>query len=301
MLGTNGSLKLFRAWGIQVYLHWSWFVIAVIEIQMRLGDYRHPIWNVLEYLSLFAMVLLHEFGHALACRSVGGRAEQIVLWPLGGVAYVEPPQRPGPTLWSIAAGPLVNVSLLPLFPALLKAMQDAGLSATAPDACNLVFNMGQINKGLLFFNILPIFPLDGGQILRSMLWFVLGRGRSLMVASVVGFLGVAAMLFGAWRLHSTWLVVIAGFALLCCWNGFRQSLALMRTARLPRRGGYACPSCHKGPPIGDFWMCPDCRTTFDTFRTGAACPHCGARFGETRCMHCGAKHPLSDWYASSQN
>ena len=49
------------------------------------------------YLALFSIVLLHEFGHALACRQVGGKADQIVLWPLGGVAYVAPPPRPGAT------------------------------------------------------------------------------------------------------------------------------------------------------------------------------------------------------------
>ena len=66
-------------------------------------------------------MLTHEFGHALACRSVGGTADNIMLWPLGGVAYVNPPQRPGATLWSIAAGPLVNVALaLPLTVAWLR-------------------------------------------------------------------------------------------------------------------------------------------------------------------------------------
>ena len=72
------------------------------------------VWPVLEYLALFVIVLVHEFGHALACRQVGGQANQIVLWPLGGVAYVAPPPRPGATLWSIAAGPLVNVVLAPV-------------------------------------------------------------------------------------------------------------------------------------------------------------------------------------------
>ena len=75
--------------------------------------YSSVIWNVLEYLTLFLIVLTHEFGHALACRSVGGQANQIVLWPFGGVAYVSPPQRPGAVLWSIVAGPLVNVVLVP--------------------------------------------------------------------------------------------------------------------------------------------------------------------------------------------
>ena len=60
------------------------------------------------------IVLIHEFGHQLACRSVGGQTHDIVLWPLGGVAYVSPPQRPGAQLWSIAAGPLVNVILFPI-------------------------------------------------------------------------------------------------------------------------------------------------------------------------------------------
>ena len=59
-------------------------------------------------------MLLHEFGHALACRQVGGVANRIVLWPLGGIAYVNPPPRPGAVLWSIAAGPLVNVALVPI-------------------------------------------------------------------------------------------------------------------------------------------------------------------------------------------
>src|SRR5260221_13174172 len=76
----QGSFPLFRFAGIQVFLHWSWFLVAVIEIQRRAGNYSSITWNALEYLALFVIVLLHEFGHALACRQVGGRANQIVLW-----------------------------------------------------------------------------------------------------------------------------------------------------------------------------------------------------------------------------
>ena len=111
---TNGSLKLFRVAGIQVYVHWSWLVIAVIELESRANTYHAVIWNVIEYLALFGIVLMHEFGHALACRQVGGKSDRIMLWPLGGVAYVQPPPRPGALLWSIAAGPLVNVILVPI-------------------------------------------------------------------------------------------------------------------------------------------------------------------------------------------
>src|SRR5438309_9127693 len=110
----KGSFQLFRFAGINVFLHWSWFFVAVIEISMRGRRYPSLAWNIAEYLALFLIVTLHEFGHALACRQVGGTANRIVLWPLGGVAYVNPPPRPGATLWSIAAGPLVNVALLPI-------------------------------------------------------------------------------------------------------------------------------------------------------------------------------------------
>ena len=109
----SGSIRFFRFAGIQVFVHWSWFVVAVLSISARRGSYSSVTWNVAEYLALFLIVLLHEFGHTFACRQTGGQANQIVLWPLGGVAYVNPPQRPGPTLWSIAAGPLVNIALVP--------------------------------------------------------------------------------------------------------------------------------------------------------------------------------------------
>src|SRR6185369_2850000 len=128
MLPTQrGSIRLFRFAGINLYLHWSWFLVAVYEINNRRTDYSSVIWNVLEYLGLFCIILFHEFGHALACRQVGGKADQIVLWPLGGVAYVSPPPRPGATLWSIAAGPLVNVALAPILLGAFVAAQFIGL------------------------------------------------------------------------------------------------------------------------------------------------------------------------------
>ena len=170
---------------MQVYLHWSWLVVALIEINMRSRQYGSYVWNALEYLALFAIVLMHEFGHALACRQVGGKAEQIILWPLGGVAYVAPPPRPGATLWSIAAGPLVNVILLPITWGIYFWVQ-SGAIAASPDLRQYVLAVATINVVLLVFNMLPIYPLDGGQIFRALLWFVLGRAASLAVTAVVG-------------------------------------------------------------------------------------------------------------------
>jgi Zn-dependent protease len=295
----QGSVHLFRVAGIDLYLHWSWFLIAAYEIGTGgLGSYSSRSWNVLEYLALFAIVTLHEFGHALACRSVGGNAKQIVLWPLGGVAYVDPPPRPGAMLWSIAAGPLVNVALIPVLWTLGALSQSHGWAQTMPNAYAWLRAVAEINSGLLIFNILPIYPLDGGQILRSLLWFGMGRGRSLMVATIVGFVGVFAFAAVAVWTQSVWFIALAVFMLMNCWSGLQQSRALLRLAKLPRRLGFSCPRCQAAPPIGSFWICGQCQQPFDMFEAQAACPNCAARYATIACLDCGGLNPLSGWQAA---
>ncbi len=293
----QGSIRLFQFGGIQVYLHWSWFFVALIEFNNRGHAYNSLVWNALEYITLFAIVLVHEFGHSLACRQVGGQADRIILWPLGGVAYVSPPQRPGATLWSIAAGPLVNVVLAPVLIALLVLARQANLVGSSPDAYFFIRAICYINIGLLIFNLLPIYPLDGGQILRSILWFIFGRARSLMITSIIGFVGVIALVGLAIGMRSVWTVIIAVFILLNCWRGLMQARLLARVARLPRRQGFACPSCHQPPPLGALWRCPKCFNLFDTFEAQAICPHCGTAFPVTQCLDCGEAHSLSEWSA----
>src|SRR2546421_9219006 len=144
----QGSFRLFQLAGINVFLHWSWFAVAFYSINDRAHRYSSIEWCVLEYLALLGIVLMHEFGHALACRQVGGKADQIVLWPLGGVAYVSPPQRPGAMLWSIAAGPLVNVILFPVLVGAWFLTRAAGWPESFPDGYLFVRTIAQINMGL---------------------------------------------------------------------------------------------------------------------------------------------------------
>jgi len=297
---SQGSIRLFRLAGIDLYLHWSWFLVAYYEINQRAGHYTSLVWNVLEYLALFGIVLLHEFGHSLACRQVGGQADRIVLWPLGGVAYVRPPERPGATLWSTAAGPLVNVILIPVFLLIGAVMQAAGVYDASPNVHILVRTAAIINLGLLIFNLLPVYPLDGGQILRSLLWFVFGRAWSLTIATVLGFLGVAALVLLALALQSVWIGIMAVFILLNCWSGLRYALRLVRVGRAPRRGGLACPTCRAAPPAGAFWVCSKCGRAFDTFETQAVCPNCQAAFNATRCPECGNGSPIAAWSPTPQ-
>jgi Zn-dependent protease len=292
----QGAIHLFRVAGIDVFLHWSWFVVAIIEIEYLTGRYSNLTWSILEYLALFLIVLLHEFGHALACRQVGGKAERIVLWPLGGVAYVNPPQRPGAQLWSLAAGPLVNVALLPVTLIAYGVAVSQGWAHSAPDLYQFIFTVTfYINAGLLAFNLLPIYPLDGGQILRSLLWYFLGRGRSLAAATVIGIIGILGFLAIAALQENVWLLVMGAYLLMSCWGGLKAARVFIRQEKLPRRLGFACPSCRSAPPLGEIWQCSHCAQRFDTFSTGGACPRCGARFETTTCLFCHERSPMSQW------
>jgi len=128
-----------------------------------------------------------------------------------------------------------------------------------------------------------------------LLWFVMGRAHSLMVATVLGFVGVAAFIGLALWTQTPWYAVLAVFMLMNCWSGLQHARALLRFAKLPRQFGYACPSCQASPPIGDYWKCGKCGQAFDSFQTGAVCPHCATGYAGTKCLDCGAMHPMSEW------
>ena len=244
MVSQNGGLKLFRLFGVDVYLHWTWAVAAYFMIKLRYPAYEHEgastYWAAVEYCALFGIVLMHEFGHALACKSVGGQADLIVLWPLGGVAFVSPPHRPGAVLWSIFAGPLVNIILVPITIAAAYYGPDSGGVAL------FLYNIAAVNILLLVFNLMPIFPLDGGQILQSLLWFFMPYERSLMIVSIIGLMGGAALMLFAVSQHELWYIVMAGFIIMQAWRGFTISRQIFGQAKpmrpVPRQPGDKPPA-----------------------------------------------------------
>ena len=304
-MSRAGSFRLFRLADIDVYVHWTWLLIAFFEVQYsgQPNRYDRAGWNWIEFLSLFAIVLMHEFGHALACRQVGGIVHHIILWPLGGTAYVSPPPQPRAVLWSIAAGPLVNVFLVPLTVGLWLVSQMLHWGDVTPDFAQYLFMMMAINFLLLFFNMLPVYPLDGGQILHALLWFVMGRARSLMFVSVVGIvvggcvfllaMVLAARDFsGAW-----WLGIMAAFVAFRAVNGLQHARMLARVLSGPRHKEAACPSCGVPPLAGNYWTCDECGTRFDTFQCHGQCPGCGQLFRVTKCPECYKQHPIGEWLA----
>src|SRR5205823_3674608 len=104
-------------------------------------------------------------------------------------------------LWSIVAGPLVNVALFPILQFLVLATGRHSFIAVSPDVHRTAVELWVTNIFLLVFNLLPFYPLDGGQIVRALLWFRLGPIRSLTVAGALGIAGSACL--GVWAVIST--------------------------------------------------------------------------------------------------
>jgi Zn-dependent protease len=160
------------------------------------------------------------------------------LWPLGGIAFVNPPRRPGAVLWSIAAGPLVNVALVPVLELLWIFAAHAGWFYEAPDTFRLIGMIRVINYSLLIFNLLPVYPLDGGQILQALLWFPLGEIRSLQIASVIGVIGAIALagLALLLQLNVVWTAIMAFFLLsraIAGWQYAKAMVAEKKAAETP--------------------------------------------------------------------
>ncbi len=289
------SIPLFRFSGIQVYLHASWFILAFFRVPGLVGEDLTLPWAIALYVSLFVIVLMHEFGHALACRQTGGEVHDIVLWPLGGIAFVSPPPRPGATLWSIAAGPLVNVVLVPILFALVLLSRRLEWTDAIPGLAAYIRALNALNIGLLIFNLVPVFPLDGGQILQSVLWFWVGRIRSLQIAATIGLVAVAVFGVFAVSRGEIWLSLIALFLGQRCWIGLKEAKTLRALEQMPRHPGFSCPTCHAPPPGGPLWVCRNCGGRFDPFSTRAVCPHCQTQQATTMCAFCGSSHAIEAW------
>jgi hypothetical protein len=120
-----------------------------------------------------------------------------------------------------------------------------------------------------------------------------------MVATVLGFVGIVGFFGLALWWRSVWIGAISVFMLMNCWAGLQHARHLLRIAKLPRRPGFACPSCRTAPPMGAYWKCGACGQAFDTFETRAICPNCATRFDLTRCLDCGEQHSMNEWVVGS--
>lgn len=232
----SGSIPLFTAFGIRVRMHVSLLLIGLIALVTSETKSGIGLVNTLTgWLILFGIILLHEFGHCFAARSVGGDADEILMWPLGGLAYANAPNRAWPQFVTAAGGPLVNVIIC-----VLTALIELAINWRNPHlqwnplpgsrgAIPWPFTVDYylwwiftISWALFVFNLIPALPLDGGRIFQALLWFKLGFYRATLIATVVGMCASVLMaIYGLTGINSWWgvlLICIAGSCFLYCYQ-----------------------------------------------------------------------------------
>ncbi len=209
----GSSMRLFRVWGIDVQVHWSFLLILAYGAFIysgRANPLAGAIYGIVVILLLFVCVLLHEFGHALMAKYFKVNVPTITLLPIGGVAQLERmPRQPFQEFLIAIAGPGVNfvLTLLLLPIALLVVGMGMGsgnassLLAYAqsrmmtPSLDGLLVYLAFTNFALGLFNLLPAFPMDGGRVLRSLLAMAMPYVRATRIAVMVGRLMAVLLAF----------------------------------------------------------------------------------------------------------
>ena len=226
----RGSLRLFTWFGIPVHLHWSFGLIFLYAFWIGYEnnlDLIGTVWLMGFFVALFGCVLLHEYGHALTARRYGINTHDIILTPIGGIARLEKmPEKPAQEFVVAIAGPMVNVAIAILLFGLsmlvFKAEQweffkwflqqqysfsetdetTQVLEETGLQPSGLLFYLPVLvatNIGLVIFNLIPAFPMDGGRIFRSLLAMRWGRVRATRWAALLGqAIAVLFIAYGLW-------------------------------------------------------------------------------------------------------
>jgi Zn-dependent protease/CBS domain-containing protein len=216
------SWKIGKLAGIEVYVHATFLLLILFIFFINLREGKSLVAageGILFVLAIFACIVLHELGHALAARHYGIPTRDITLLPIGGVARLERmPDVPIQELWVALAGPAVNAVIAgALFGIGLLAGMRPGLAAFRWVGGNFLTNLIVVNFCLLAFNLIPAFPMDGGRVLRALLATRMKYARATLTAARVG--QAIALLFGFIGLFTDpFLVFIALFV----WVGAEQ-------------------------------------------------------------------------------
>jgi Zn-dependent protease/predicted transcriptional regulator len=224
------SWKIGKFLGVDVYLHTTFFLLIgwiALSYWLQENSLLAVLSGVGFILSLFASVVFHEYGHALAARRFGVKTRDITLYPIGGVARLERiPENPKQELWIAIAGPAVNVviaAVLVLWLLITSALDP--LSSLSLTGGSFLERLMVTNLFLVGFNLIPAFPMDGGRVLRALLATRLEYTRATQIAASVG-QGMAFLLGFIGLFFNPFLVFIALFV----WIG-AQSEARMVTLK----------------------------------------------------------------------
>ena len=192
------SWRIGRLAGIGIYVHATFvLLLAYFAVQAyRVGGRSAAVASVVYLGALFAIVVLHELGHALAARRYGIGTKDITLLPIGGVARLDRmPEEPRQELAIAIAGPAVNVVLAIVFMIIARVVGgSSGWSFGLFGADSFADLLVRVNVILVLFNMIPAFPMDGGRVLRALLAMRLGYYRATAIAARLG--QAFAILFG---------------------------------------------------------------------------------------------------------
>lgn len=228
----QAQVKLGRVSGIAIGLHYSWFIIAFL-IALSLAENfhtRNPRWSeavvwtaaLVTGVLFFVALLLHELAHSLLAKARGLRVSAITLFALGGVSQIESEAPDAKSeFWIAIVGPLTSFVIGALLSGIAWAAGwPIGSHPNSP-LMAVVLWLGYINLSLAAFNMIPGYPLDGGRVLRAVIWWITGSmERSTRLASQVGqvvaFLFIITGLYGFFRgqqLNGLWMAFIGWFLL----------------------------------------------------------------------------------------
>ncbi len=232
------AIPLYSLWGIAVRIHILFVIYAIAQVIRSVVPSETGAAFVLPLLAaIFVLVLIHEYGHCIACRRVGGEADEIILWPLGGLAMVSPPHDWKSHLITVLGGPMVHVVLLAPLALAVRAVTGgweavvfnpfspgaalATLSGSSEGGYALALGLWALhyaNLVLLAFNMLvPMYPMDAGRVVHALLWRSMGERKATEITVIVGFVAAGVLAVVGVVFQQTLLLALAVFGGVTCY------------------------------------------------------------------------------------
>lgn len=237
----RAQIKLGRIFGVEIGLHYSWLIIALLITLSLAGHFRthNPEWGptlswglaIITALLFFATIVAHELSHAVVAKSRGLPVRSITLFALGGVAQIEKEAEDAKTeFWMGIIGPITSLVIGAICLGIAYALGWTPPDFPARPLPAMLMWLGYINIMLGVFNLIPGFPLDGGRVLKAIVWWLTGDAkRATMIAARTGqLIAFSMILLGVWRFFSgaglggLWIAFIGWFLLSASRESYAQ-------------------------------------------------------------------------------
>ena len=174
---SSSSLPIGNYFGIPLRIHITFLILLFFQFQA----FKNPQFGLLVVLGMTLSIILHEYGHALTAVSYGGRKGAIILWQFGGLATGSGPLSLKASLATTIGGPMITLILAVLLSA-LTAISERSVNPALREYVEVCRTLARFNWITLVFNLIPAFPMDGGQILRDLLAFHVGFSEATRIA-----------------------------------------------------------------------------------------------------------------------